>query len=63
MATETLKEQQPKVHERLSGFDIKINSFGEISSTMNIDSLNDFLNGHVVDKKLKAREDLKVKRS
>ncbi len=57
------KDKKPKVHSDLKGFDIKINSSGEIESTFTIDQINDFLNKEVVDKKLKDREDLEVKRS
>lgn len=48
----------PKVHKELDGFDIKINSFGEITSTFDMDKINEFLNRHVEDKKLKDREDI-----
>lgn len=53
------KENKPKVHKQLKGFDININSFGEIKSAISIDEINQFLNGHVDDKKLRDREDLK----
>jgi hypothetical protein len=43
------------VHERLTGFDIRINSFGEMESTFEIDQLNKFLNEEVKDKKLKPK--------
>jgi len=56
------EQKKPKVHSDLDGFDIKINSFGEITSTHSIEDLNKFLNKNVVDKKLKDREDLDVKR-
>lgn len=56
------KDKKPKVHKDLEGFDIKINSSGEIESSFTIDQLNEFLNKEVVDKKLKDREDLEVKR-
>jgi hypothetical protein len=46
------------VHPDLTGFDIHINSFGEIVSNYSIDQLNTFLNKNVVDKKLKDREDV-----
>jgi hypothetical protein len=36
----------------LSGFDIKVNSFGEMESTFEIDRINEFLNKEVHDKKL-----------
>ena len=47
--------KRPAVHERLSGFDIRINSFGEMESTFEIDQLNKFLNEEVKDKKLKPK--------
>ncbi len=37
----------------LENFDIKINEFGEISSNIDIDKLNTFLNENVEDKKFK----------
>jgi hypothetical protein len=55
-------DKKPKVHDDLKGFDIKVNSFGEINSSMPIDELNKFLNKKVIDKKLKNRDDLDVKR-
>lgn len=48
----------PKVHKELEGFDIRINSFGEITSTFDMDKINEFLNRNVEDKKLKDRDDL-----
>jgi hypothetical protein len=56
----TPKEEAPKVNKQLEGFDIKIDSFGEIKSTMSIDQINAFLNKSVDDKKLRDREDLDV---
>ena len=35
---------KPEVHEDLRGFDIRINSFGEIESDMDLVSINEFLN-------------------
>lgn len=52
--------EKPKVNSKLQGFDIRINSSGEIESNFSIDELNQFLNQHVVDKKLKDRDDLDV---
>ena len=49
------KRKHAKVHESLMGFDIKINTFGEITTNLNIDSLNAFLNENVEDKKLKEK--------
>lgn len=51
------KNQKPQTHEKLKGFDIKVNEFGEIVSSFSIDKLNSFLNDNVEDKKLKDRED------
>jgi hypothetical protein len=54
----SIKEDLPKVHKDLHGFNIKINTFGEISSTIDIDEINKFLNRTVDDKKLRHRDDL-----
>lgn len=51
-------QKNPKMHDDLKGFDIKINEFGEIISSYSVDKLNGFLNENVEDKKLKDREDL-----
>ena len=50
-------KESPKVHDELKGFDIKINEFGEISSSMEVDKLNKFLDENVEDKKLKEKQD------
>lgn len=52
------KRSKPKVNGELNGFDIKIDSFGEIKSTLDIDKINKFLNRHVDDKKLRDRDDI-----
>lgn len=49
------KRTHAKVHESLMGFDIKINTFGEIKTNLNIETLNAFLNENVEDKKLKEK--------
>ncbi|MCG8318927.1 MAG: hypothetical protein MI921_05460 [Cytophagales bacterium] len=51
-------KEKPRVNPELEGFDIKIDSFGEIKSSFNIDKINDFLNKSVDDKKLRDRDDL-----
>ncbi|MCU0448481.1 MAG: hypothetical protein MUC97_01385 [Bernardetiaceae bacterium] len=51
-------DEKPKVHPDLEGFEMSINSFGEIVSTHSIDKLNEFLNRKVDDKKLRDRDDL-----
>jgi hypothetical protein len=52
------KKKKPSVNEELEGFDIRIDSFGEIKSTFDIDKINQFLNRNVDDKKLIDREDI-----
>ncbi len=52
------EEKKPSVNEELEGFDIRIDSFGEIKSTFDIDKINDFLNRNVDDKKLINRDDI-----
>jgi len=44
------KKEEAKEH--LEGFDIRIDPFGNISSNMNIDKVNEFLDKNVEDKKL-----------
>lgn len=51
-------KKKPDVNPDLEGFNIKIDTFGEISSTMSIDKINEFLNKNVDDKKLRDRDDL-----
>jgi len=52
------KKEIPKVNQELEGFDIKINSLGEIKSSYQIEKINEFLNRNVDDKKLRDREDI-----
>jgi len=42
-----------EVHDELKGFDIKIDSFGQMETNMSINKLNDFLDKNIDDKKLK----------
>lgn len=55
-------DKKPKVNKELNGFDIVVNSFGEINSTFDLDKLNEFLDKNVEDKKLKNRNDLPSKK-
>jgi len=48
------KKGKPVVHEELEGFNIKINEFGEMETTVPVDKLNTFLNDKVDDKKLNS---------
>ncbi len=51
-------KEKPKVNPELEGFNIEIDSFGEIKSSLNIEDINSFLNKNVEDKKLKDRHDI-----
>ena len=46
------KEDLAETHPELKGLDIRVNEFGEIISNTAVEKLNDFLDRHVVDKKL-----------
>lgn len=50
-------EKKTKIHEELSGFNIRINEFGEIETTFEIEKINTFLNENVDDKKLRDQKD------
>jgi hypothetical protein len=54
MARKPKKNQKPTVNPELSGFEVKINEFGEIISTIDIQKLNNFLDENVEDKKFKG---------
>ncbi len=54
------KKQRPHVNPKLEGFEVKINAFGEIKSSLDIDNINAFLNKEVEDKKLIDRADYKA---
>ncbi len=51
------EEKKPKVNKDLKGFDVVVNSFGEIKTTFDLDKLNEFLDKNVEDKKLKNRKE------
>ena len=55
-------EGKPEVHKDLEGLDFKINTFGEIKSSMDLDKLNAFLNENVDDKKLMEKDQKKKKK-
>ena len=50
------KKGNPETHQDLKGFDIRINEFGQIEGSMDVDKINKFLNQKVNDKKLKDRK-------
>lgn len=47
---------KPEVHKDLEGLDIKINEFGEIVTNFKVDTINEFLNENVEDKKFKDND-------
>jgi len=47
---------KPEIHKALTGFDIRIDEFGEIHSTFEVDRINMFLDQTVPDKKLIGKE-------
>ena len=53
---------KPKVDPELDGFDIKIDSFGEIKGNFDISRINKFLDQRVDDKKLRHRKDIGPKK-
>ena len=50
------KDKKPQIHKDLEGFEIHINEFGEIVTSKPIENVNEFLDEHVEDKKLKDRK-------
>lgn len=55
MSKKKEKDEKPKVNPELEGFDIQVNSFGEIITNYDINKINEFLNKNVDDKKLRDR--------
>jgi hypothetical protein len=56
---EEKKKEKPSVNPELEGFNIEIDSFGELKTNFSIDKINEFLNKNVEDKKLVDRKDFK----
>ncbi len=54
-ANKTPKKEITEENKNLPGFDIRINSFGEVQSTYDIEEVNAFLNKNLPDKKLKNK--------
>ena len=50
-------QKKAKVHDDLKGFELSVDSFGEIQSNVEIDKINEFLNRNVTDKKLTERKE------
>ncbi len=51
------KQGKPRVHQALKGFEVSIDTFGELKSNLPIEKLNQFLDENVDDKKLAERDD------
>ena len=51
------KRKRSKVHDKLKGFEIEINEFGERVSNRSVDEINRFLNEEMEDKKLTDRKE------
>ena len=59
MSKKAKSKNTPHVNPQLEGFDLKIDQFGEIKSSMPIEKINAFLNKNVEDKKLINRKGFK----
>ena len=59
LRSKSSEKSKPQVNPELDGFDIHIDSFGEIKTNFEVDRINEFLNNTVDDKKLRDRNDLK----
>jgi hypothetical protein len=46
------KEEIAETHPDLKGLNIRVNEFGEITTNISLEKINDFLDKNVVDKKL-----------
>ncbi len=57
MSKKKKTDKKPKVHEELDGFEMKINTFGEITSNFEVDKINEFLNENVPDKKFTEKDE------
>ncbi len=53
------EDKAAKVHKELEGLEIDVNSFGEVTTNLDIDKINEFLDDQVEDKKLIDREEVK----
>ena len=52
-----IEGDKPKVHDELKGFNININKFGELESSIQVDKLNEFLNENVEDKRIQDKSE------
>ncbi len=49
------KKEKPRIHEDLKGFNIHIDEFGQVKTTLSQEELNAFLNENVEDKKFSSK--------
>lgn len=54
---EETQEEADESKEKLEGLELKINKLGEITSTLDMDKINKFLDENVEDKKLQDEEE------
>lgn len=57
MSDEKKTKKPAKKNTKIDKFDMGINEFGELTTTINLDKINDFLNENVADKKLTEKEE------
>lgn len=56
MAKKSKKEENnPRIHKDLKGFNIHIDEFGQVKTTLSQEDLNSFLNEQVEDKKFSPK--------
>lgn len=49
-------EEEPKLHPDLQGFNISLDPFGRVSTNMNLENVNAFLNENLKDRKLEEKK-------
>ncbi len=57
MEKDNTNKDKPEVHEELKGFEINIDSLGNVVSTIKKEEINKFLDENVEDRKLKERDE------
>ena len=50
------KDKKAKINAKLDGFEVSVDNFGEVKTTMDIDKINSFLDEEVEDKKFKKKK-------
>ena len=57
MSEEKKPKKAPKKKIKIDKFDMGINEFGELTTTIRLEKINEFLNENVADKKLEEKEE------